>query len=329
LRDDGTIWVHLDWRSSYLVRVVLDEIFGRDAFINEIVWRRAPNLGRQAASAQFGRTLDTIIVYGKDGAKITPPTRLEPIEARAVRFDEKDRPFTTAPRGDYTDASIEKLEREGRVHRTATGRVYIKYFLVAKDGQHFRERRVDALWTDIAPLRHAKTTERTGYPTQKPLALLDRIVRCATPEGGLVVDLFSGSGTTAEAAVRAGRRAIAADKSPIAIATARSRLMRAGVAPTIEAVTTEDMPRAEGRASLDLHSAGVRVVLLEPSMPLAWAVDARGEGGAFRATWHAERTLGSAPAELPTFVDVPDAKSPIRVRAWGDDGTLHEASLSF
>jgi DNA modification methylase len=63
LADTGTIWVHLDWRASYLVRVVLDEILGREAFINEIVWRRAPNLGRQAASGQFGRTLDSIVVY--------------------------------------------------------------------------------------------------------------------------------------------------------------------------------------------------------------------------------------------------------------------------
>ena len=64
LSPTATIWVHLDWRSAYLVRVVLDEILGRDAFLNEIVWRRAPNLGRQAASQQFGRTLDTILVYG-------------------------------------------------------------------------------------------------------------------------------------------------------------------------------------------------------------------------------------------------------------------------
>jgi len=84
---------------------------------------------------------------------------------------------------------------------------------VKKDGEHYRERRVDALWTDVAPLRHAKTSERTGYPTQKPLALLDRIIRCSTPEGGLVVDVFSGSGTTALAAAMAGRRAIASDKT--------------------------------------------------------------------------------------------------------------------
>jgi len=326
LRDDGTMWVHLDWRSAYLVRTVLDEIFGRDGFLNEIVWRRAPNLGRQAASSQFGRTLDTILVYGKEKAKITPPTRLEPIEARAVRFDDEGRPFTTAPRGDYTDASIEKLEKEGRVHRTSSGRVYIKYFLVKKDGEHYRERRVDALWTDVAPLRHAKTSERTGYPTQKPLALLDRIIRCSTPEGGLVVDVFSGSGTTALAAAMAGRRAIASDKSPIAIATARSRLMREGIAPTITGLG-EDLPRDKARAALDWTQDGVRVILHEPSMPLAWAIDAGPDQGVFRATWHAERTLGTSPARIPTFADIPKAKGTIRVRAWADDGTLHEATL--
>jgi DNA modification methylase len=338
LRDDGSLWVHLDWRAGYLVRAILDEIFGRDAFINEIVWRRAPNLGRQAASAQFGRTLDTILVYGKKNAKITPPTRLEPIDASAVRFDDEGRGFTTAPRGDYTDASIAKLEGEGRVHRTSTGRVYIKYFLV-KDaaGDFFRERRVDALWTDVSPLRHAKTSERTGYPTQKPLALLDRIVRCATPPGGVVVDLFCGSGTTVEAAVAAKRRAFGADKSPIAIATARSRLLRAGVAPTIDAIHSSispgDLPRGSARAEMNLRSAERRVVLLEPNMPLAWALDARGArtaNDAFRATWHAERTLGAAPATLATTASVArGSKPPIRVHAWGDDGTLFETSLSW
>jgi DNA modification methylase len=317
LREDGTLWVHLDWRSAYLVRAVLDEIFGRERFINEIVWRRAPNLGRQATSAQFGRTLDTILVYGREGARITPPTRLEPIDARAVRVDDEGRPFTTAPRGDYTDASIAKLEREGRVHRTASGRVYIKYFLVKKGDEHFRERRVDTLWTDVSPLRHTKTSERTGYPTQKPLALLERIIRSASPEGGTVVDLFCGSGTTLVAAARAGRRALGSDKSPIAIATARSRLLRAEVAPSIVRLGG-DLPRAAARVAID----GKRVILRDPKMPLAWAVDTTA-GEIFQATWHAERTLGG-PATIPQFVDLDRAPTRVRVRAWADDGTLYE-----
>ena len=187
----GTLWVHLDWRAAYLVRVLLDEIMGREAFKNEIVWRRAPNLGRQAASGQFGRTLDTIVVYGGPEAVLRPPTRLELIDPAAIRRDDEGRPFTTAPRGDYTDLSIAKLEKEGRIHRAASGKVYIKYFLVKnEEGEWCRERRVDTLWTDVPPLRHAKTGERTGYPTQKPRALLERILRCASPPNGLAVDLL-------------------------------------------------------------------------------------------------------------------------------------------
>src|SRR5579859_896158 len=92
LSPSGTMWVHVDWRASYLVRLLLDEILGRDAFVNEIVWRRAPNLGRQAASHQFGRTLDTIVVYGGPAARIVPPTRLEPIDPSTIRWDEAGRP---------------------------------------------------------------------------------------------------------------------------------------------------------------------------------------------------------------------------------------------
>src|SRR5579883_1200963 len=235
LSPSGSIWVHLDWRAAYLVRLLLDEIMGRDAFLNEIVWRRAPNLGRQAASNQFGRTLDTIAVYGKPEVTLTPPTRLEPIDESAIRRDDEGRPFTTAPRGDYTDASIARLEREGRVYRTASGRVYIKYFLVRNaDGVWCRERRVDALWTDVAPLRHVSVGERTGFPTQKPRALLERIIGCATKPGGVVVDLYAGSGTTGEAAHALGRRAILGDAGPMAVTTARARLLRAGVPLVIE-----------------------------------------------------------------------------------------------
>lgn len=322
LADTGTIWVHLDWRAAYLVRAILDEILGRDAFMNEIVWRRAPNLGRQAASAQFGRTLDTILVYGKERARLRPPTRLEPIEPSAIRWDEKGRPFTSAPRGDYTDASIAKLEKEGRVHRTATGRVYIKYFLVENaEGVLCRERRVDALWTDVAPLRHAKTTERTGYPTQKPVALLERIIGCATERGGLVLDGFAGSGTTGVAAHLLGRRAILADTSAVAIATARARMLRAGASLRVERMEDAEAPSATNvRASAE---KGV-VRLIEPAEPLAWAVGTT-EGGVFRCAWHAERQPGARPVPAPREARVPSRRA-LRVRVYGDDGSVGEVS---
>lgn len=321
LAPTGTIWVHLDWRAAYLVRVLLDEILGRDAFVNEIVWRRAPNLGRQAASGQFGRTLDTLVVYGMPNAKLTPPTRLEPIEPSAIRWDDEGRPFTSAPRGDYTDASIAKLDAEGRVHRSANGKVYIKYFLVKdSSGAWCRERRVDALWTDVAPLRHVSASERTGYPTQKPRALLERVIACATPPGGIVVDAFSGSGTTGVAAHALGRRAILGDRSPVAIATARARLLRDRAGLSIERLEGAPEPAS---GSLEVRVDKRRIRLVRPAEPLAWALGVE-NAGVFRCAWHSERTPGSkpVPAAREAILEPGRAAKHLMIRVWGDDGSV-------
>lgn len=328
LAPKGTIWVHLDWRAAYLVRAILDEVLGRDAFLNEIVWRRAPNLGRQATSGQFGRTLDTLVVYGKPGATLTPPTRLEPIDEGAIRWDEQQRPFTSAPRGDYTDASIAKLDAVGRVHRTASGRVYIKYFLVKNpEGLWCRERRVDALWTDVPPLRHAAASERTGYPTQKPRALLERIIACATPPGGIVVDAFAGSGTTAVAAHALGRRAVLSDRSPVAVATARARLLREGAGILIERADGAALA-PDGVVRVEVVPAGkdrVRVTLLEPKEPMAWAVGKLIDG-VFTCMWHAERVLGAKAVAAPCEAVLVRADAAV-VRVWGDDGSVTTRSI--
>ena len=327
LAPTGTLWVHVDWRASYLVRALLDEIIGRDAFVNEIVWRRAPNLGRQAASHQFGRTLDTIVVYGGAHAKLAPPTRLEPIDPGAVRHDGEGRPFTTAPRGDYTDASIARLEAEGRVHRTASGKVYVKYFLVKNaDGTHCRERRVDALWTDVLPLRHARTGERTGFPTQKPRALLDRIVTCACPAGGLVVDLFGGSGTTADSAHALGRRFVVGDTSPLAIATARARLLRAGASFAVESCGPLRVVEAGGPVvdvAVSALGERIRVELLAPREPLAWAIDSSHDPSRpFRTVWHSERSPGARAQAVEREALLDRGAGSLAVRVWYDDGRV-------
>jgi DNA modification methylase len=327
LAPGGTIWVHVDWRASYLVRLLLDEILGRDAFVNEIVWRRAPNLGRQAASHQFGRTLDTLVVYGGPRARLSPPTRLEPIEPGAVRWDDAGRPFTSAPRGDYTDESIARLDKEGRVHRTASGKVYVKYFLVRDgEGTWCRERRVDALWTDVAPLRHARTGERTGFPTQKPRALLDRVVSCASPPGGLVIDLFAGSGTTGESAHALGRSFVLGDASPLALATARARLLRAGVPIVVERCGAVGVPQGSSpRVGVERRGNNLHVKLRQPREPLAWAIDvAHDPAGTFRSSWHSERTPGARaqPVEREAVVESRRGRARLGVRVWGDDGQV-------
>jgi DNA modification methylase len=328
LREDGTLWVHLDWRANYLVRVLLDEICGRGAFLNEIIWKRAPNLGRQAASAQFGRTLDTILVYGKPKATLRPPTRLEPIEKGAVRIDDQGRAFTTAPRGDYTDASIAKLDAEGRIHRTATGKVYVKYFLTElPDGSHARARRVDALWTDIAPLRHVGAQEKTGYPTQKPRALLERIIAASTDPGAWVVDLFSGSGTTGETAYLMGRSSILGDASPVAIATSRARLLRAGASPEIVSCGAQFPETTDLDVKLKKKADGsYDVQLNKPIEPLAWCIDVEGGSSVFQRTWHSERLPGKKTVACKTLANV--SAKPVSVRVYSDSGSIASIALS-
>jgi DNA modification methylase len=332
LAPEGTLWVQLDWRAAYLARVLLDEIFGRAGFKNEIVWRRAPNLGRQAASGQFGRTLDTLLVYGGPGARLVPPTRLEPIAESAVRWDAEGRPFTTAPRGDYTDASVAKLDAEGRIHRAASGKVYVKYFLV-KDasGTLCRERRVDALWTDVAPLRHAQPRERTGYPTQKPLSLLERIVASATQPGDLVVDVFGGSGTTGEAAFRLGRRFVLGDGASLAIATARARLLRAGASFRVEACAAAAPAFGEPPdVRVERVDAGTLDVRLEsPREPLAWAIDLDpGAAAPFAIGWHAERQPGAKTIAAPRVARVRTDADRIAIRVFEDDGTIRRGTFA-
>jgi len=262
LRDDGFLFVHCDWRASAWLRVMLDELFGRSCFRNEIVWRRAPNLGRQAASKQLGRTVDSILVYSKREGELFPGVL--PKLRKLVECDQQGRPinakwdevrsawFTTAPRGDYTDASIERLDVEGRVHRSGTGKVYIKYFLeregvedshthsqadsqMGKAGtavKWFKVVPLDTIWDDagVRPVRHASKRElAVRYVTQKPESLLRRIVEWATLPGDYVADCFCGSGTTLVAACDVGRRFIGFDSSDVAWRATRARLEERGV----------------------------------------------------------------------------------------------------
>ncbi|MCL4219769.1 MAG: site-specific DNA-methyltransferase [Phycisphaerales bacterium] len=262
LHPDGCIFVHCDWRANAVIRLIMDDIFGRACFRNEIVWRRAPNLGRQAASSQLGRVVDSILVYSaREGTPFRgqTPTRSQAVEVdrsgkpRGAKWDEKRQLyFTTAPRGDYTDESVARLRAEGRVWESATGKLYVKYFLrKGDDGRWYKDQPVDTLWDDaeVRPLRHCSKKElEIGYATQKPEGLLRRIISWGCPPGGLVGDFFCGSGTTGVVAGQLGRRWIMADLGRQAIHTTRKRLLmrvRGGASEPVG-------QRHAGRCSLDL-----------------------------------------------------------------------------
>ena len=241
LAPSGAIFLHLDWRACHHGRLLLDEIFGADNFRNEIVWHYGGR-GAKAGAGQFPRNHDTVLFYSKSPAtRFTTPQveeRLSPKAARARGYRRSDdgRWFKTAPRGDYTDESIARLEAEGRVHRTRTGRARVKYHLAEEDGLVVDRRPLGDVWSDIPDMMHAPAAERTDYPTQKPERLLRRIVEAASPPGGLVADFFCGAGTALAAAEGLGRRWVGCDLSPAAVEIAAARLAKAGAAFDVHTV---------------------------------------------------------------------------------------------
>lgn len=186
LAPNGTLYLHLDWRSAAYARILLDDLFGPDRLLNEIVWVYH---GPSPIMSAFKRKHDTLLVYTKS-SRYT-------FNADAVRmpYDESTwKTFAGSGKAGF-----------GKRPRLARGKV-------PEDWWYF-------------PVVARLHSERTGYPTQKPLAMLDRIVRASSRRGDLVADFFCGSGTTAVAAARAGRRWLACDRSTAAIATTYRRLL--------------------------------------------------------------------------------------------------------
>jgi len=198
LADDGSIFVHCDWRVNSLIRLILDEIFGRNMHLNELIWCYE-TAGKSKST--WSRKHDTIYYYSKTGKYFFDPTRSSMPRKREkhmrIGIDEAGREYE------------EKTDK-------ATGKVYRWYFDEGKLPMDF--------WLDI-PFINWEARERTGYATQKPEKLLDRIILSSSNEGDLVADFFCGSGTTAAVAEKLGRKWIVSDLGKFAIHTTRKRLI--------------------------------------------------------------------------------------------------------
>ncbi len=227
LADDGSIYVHLDWKKAHYVKVVMDEVFGTENFLNDIIWHYGGR-GAKAVSRQFSRNHDIILLYRKKDHIFNRTFVDKRVQKKGHGFrqDERGRWFKTAPRGDYTDRSIRELEKAGRVYLTRNGNVRIKYFLKEKGGVLTEQKLVGDVWNDIPDAMHLPESERTGYPTQKPEKLLSRIISASTMPGDIVLDAFSGAGTTLVAAEKLGRRWIGIDSGKLAIDTALERIQK-------------------------------------------------------------------------------------------------------
>jgi len=227
LSEDGSIYIHLDWRMAHHIKIIMDDVFGSENFLNEIIWSYGGR-GAKAVARQFARNHDTILLYRKKRHIFNAVTKEKRVRkgSGGFRCDEEGRWFKTAPRGDYTDKSIERLTKEGRIYRTRTGRVRIKYFLREEGDFIIEDKLVGDVWSDIPDAMHLSAGEKTGYPTQKPEALLRRIILASSRPGDIVLDAFAGSGTTLLSATQTGRGWIGIDESALAVETIEKRLAR-------------------------------------------------------------------------------------------------------
>ena len=225
LAEDGSIYVHCDWRLNSVIRLLLAEAFGETQYRNEITWKRdAAGVGAKKTAKQWGRNAESILVYSKSKKHwiFSPQFRDldEKQEAVYSLTDTDGRKYKTVTLGDYSEASIRRMEQEGLIHISSTGKKYKKYYL--DEGKSI----IDVMWADILSFgSRYGSAEYLAYPTQKPEALIERIIKASSNKGDLVADFFCGSGTTAAVAEKLGRKWIATDLGKFAIHTSRKRLI--------------------------------------------------------------------------------------------------------
>lgn len=242
LKPTGSIYIHLDWHVAHYAKVVADEVFGKENFRNEIIWKRTHS---HNDPDRYGIIHDTILFYTKtdNWTWTNPKTQYEEWYVnRYYQYKDKDgRRWRSA---DLTGAGAEsgqfewhgikptkgrhwafkkemldELFDQGKIYFTENGIPRSKEYLDEMEGASLQ-----TLWTDILPLV-SWSSENVPYPTQKPQALLDRIINASSKPGDLVLDCFCGSGTTAIVAEETSRRWIACDLSRFAVHTTRKRLL--------------------------------------------------------------------------------------------------------
>lgn len=255
LSDDGTIYLHLDDKMAFAVKVIMDEIFGESGFRNWITRRKCSS--KNYTKNQFGNISDYIMCYSKsdkpvwnqpfrewdeEHAKKEFPRVEEktgrrfkpvPIYAHGTRNGETGQPWRgmMPPKGKHwftSPENLEKLDHEGRIYWSPSGNPRKKVYLDESLGLSYTD-----IWMDFRDA-HNQNVSITGYPTEKNLEMIKMIIQASSNEGDLVLDCFSGSGTTLEAAHCLNRRWIGVDSSELAIDITTKRLknaLEAGATP--------------------------------------------------------------------------------------------------
>lgn len=249
LSDDGSIFVHLDQKMSHYIKIIMDEIFGKNYFKNEIVWKSKTS---SASRDSISKSHETLLYYTKSERytfnQIFSEYSDEYIENQ-FQADENGRLFRThdvvaspnlggrTPRYEYkgfipetrwlmTKDKLEALDREGRLKWSKNGRPYKILYLDELEGVSLSD-----IWADITV---SLGNERANYPTQKPEKLLERIIKVSTNEGDIVLDFFGGSGTTIIVAEKLKRRWVTCDLGKLAYFTMQKRMLQIQDSKSIE-----------------------------------------------------------------------------------------------
>jgi adenine-specific DNA-methyltransferase len=223
LADNGSIFVHCDWRVNSALRLVLGEVFGATRFLNEIIWQRTTNTGSSKGMAnRLSNDTDSILHFsGSGGCTFNRQYRPYSDEYLArFKYEDARGKYRWQYMATYSDARLAELRASDMI-RWPEGSRNPEY------KQYVHELRgipLSNLWADIFHI-NPMAGENLGYSTQKPEALLERIIRMSSNEGDLVADLFCGSGTTLAVAERLGRRWIGCDLSRFAVHVTRKRLL--------------------------------------------------------------------------------------------------------
>ncbi len=285
LAPNGTLYLHLDWHADAYARLLLDEIFGADNLLNEIIWAyHGPSPIRRA----FNRKHDTILSYvkGKDYTFNADAVR-EPYHQNTVNT------FKSSPKAGF-----------GKVPNLERGKV-------PEDWWYF-------------PVVARLHNERTGYPTQKPQALLERIILASSNPGDLVADFFCGSGTTPFVAAKHGRRFIACDENFRAVHTTRSRLLDLNTVFLLERDAAFSLPSSTDPKSIKASVCGETVSLAANPELDYWEVDPAWDGKIFRSAAQAKRPARSA--DIPLELKI-KAGGKVCIRLVSADGNLYQLNV--
>jgi len=208
LSDRGSIYVHIDWHVGHYVKLLMDEVFGRENFTNEIVWKKYAGVKNQASRKLTTQT-DTIFLYKKTSENYIFNVQYRPMSQKYIDEEYK-----------YYDENGRRYAKlRGRNYQNTDGIAKVKY-LDENPGSP-----ITSLWDDDNLQLNTSSTERLDYATQKPEKLLERIIKISSDENSIVADFFGGSGTTASVAEKLGRRWITSDIGKPACMIMRKRLI--------------------------------------------------------------------------------------------------------